>query len=228
MGGVFGFSPFSVLRKGLACPTLPSPFRNRCFLPTEAICLHAELLPWLRQSTLLPGECPLQRGGGSNGRTLWEPHIARRLATGSIPVVWPSNCARRDLAQLTWPKHTWNIMEPLYQPSPRMCSLGGKDQPRGKGVATQNPILEIHDFFIRVDVPTSRHPGLFVAFPDLWSVLASLPSAFTARSSRADQTGLEKAHHAPLPPELRKDLVNLAICFWATVPLASDTLGVGG
>ena len=66
-----------------------------------------------------------------------------------------------------------------------------------------------------------------MAFPDLWSVLASLPNAFTTRSGRADQTGLEKAHHAPLPPELRKDLVNLAICFWATVPLASDTLGVG-
>ena len=66
-----------------------------------------------------------------------------------------------------------------------------------------------------------------MAFPDLWSVLASLPNAFTTRSGRADQTGLKKAHHAPLPPELRKDLVNLAICFWATVPLASDTLGVG-
>jgi len=58
--------------------------------------------------------------------------------------------------------------------------------------------------------------GLFVAFPDLWSLLASLPSAFTA-TSRSDQTGLEKAHHAALPPELRKDLVNLSICFWATV-----------
>ena len=90
---------------------------------TKAICLYAKLLPWLRQSTLLPGECPLQRGGGSNGRTLWEPHIARRLATGSIPLVWPSNCARRDLAQLTWPKHTWNIMEPPVPTFPRMCSL---------------------------------------------------------------------------------------------------------
>lgn len=88
-------------------------------LKTEAICLHAKLLPWLRQSTLLPGECPLQRGGGSNGRTLWEPHIARRLATGSIPVVWPSNFARRDLAQLTWPNiHGTSLEPPVPTPPP--------------------------------------------------------------------------------------------------------------
>ena len=102
-----------------------------------------------------------------------------------------------------------------------------KDQQRGK--VSSQPESGIHrnpvSSWLWKLSPTSRPPGLFVAFPDLWSVLASLPRAFTTTASArsdADPTDLDKAHHAALPPELRKDLVNLAICFWATVPLASE------
>ena len=133
--GVFGFSPFSVLlvRFGMSNSSI-----TIALVQTEAICLHAELLPWLRQSALLPGECPLQRGGGSNGRTLWEPHIARRLATGSIPVVWPSNFARRDLAQLTSPVDMEHHGTTCTNPPPDVqFSLVVKISKEGKGVATR-------------------------------------------------------------------------------------------
>ena len=115
-------------------------------LMTEAICLHAELLPWLRQSALLPGECPLQRGGGSDGHTLWEPHIAHRLATGSVCVVWPSNFARPGSRRKKHGKHqrlTWNIMEAPYQPPPECAVVFFcKDQQRGK--VSSQPESGIH------------------------------------------------------------------------------------
>ena len=60
--------------------------------------------------------------------------------------------------------------------------------------------------------------GLLLAFPDLWSILKSLPSALTSKVTVV--TSLEdggKKQGVSLPREMHKDLVNLAVCFAATV-----------
>ena len=61
--------------------------------------------------------------------------------------------------------------------------------------------------------------GLLLAFPDLWSILQSLPTALTSKVSQVSVStcSLEDAHQGELPPEMHKDLVNLAVCFAATV-----------
>mmetsp|Transcript_8943 Transcript_8943/g.15238 ORF Transcript_8943/g.15238 Transcript_8943/m.15238 type:complete len:208 (-) Transcript_8943:367-990(-) len=99
--------------------------------PGRAVHLHAELLPWLWQSALFPGERPVQRRVCRDGIDLRHLGPTQQLAFGGIAVVWPTDPHRSALGLLGPP-----LRASVAAARPDSCHPWAHraEQPRGAGL----------------------------------------------------------------------------------------------